>query len=115
MTRTTFENVTISLTAPNAAAAYDRLVALLSTADALDAEVTYCTSTYIEQSLRLRPDGQLDAPSVEGDTSELWGGADPLSLPPDPYADMSDADVADRAAQAEWESAELQRLHNEGR
>lgn len=85
MTRITFENVTISLTAPNGRAAYDALVALFTTPAAYDAEVAFCTDRYVAQETLTR--------TVEGPTSDLWE----LQTPDD-----------DREARATWESASAQ-------
>lgn len=88
MTRITFENVSISLTAPDARAAYDRLCALLQTPEALDADLLFCTDTYVVQP------ADPTAPCTDGPTSDLTAWDDDLT--------------AERAARAEWEAASAQ-------
>lgn len=67
MTRTTFENVTISLTAPTAADAYTQLIALLTAAPGLAAQISICTDRYTAQ-----PADTLDGRTVDGPTSDLY-------------------------------------------
>lgn len=85
MSRITFENVSISLTAPDARAAYDRLCALFQTAEAFDADLLFCTDTYVQVE-----DGHF---TLEGPTRDLY------AVSPDDDA------TAERAARAEWEAA----------
>lgn len=107
MTRTTFENITISLTAPDATAAYDALCALLSTDAARDLQVSFCTDTYIRET--------AGGPTIDGRTADLFMARPALLVGADADRYGSDADLDAMAERAAIESAQLQRAHNADR